>query len=142
MERSGMFSATYTSQSTVTKRCLKLKLQIYTEPRHCISILLCTVPQLSTLSSTDAKALEVGWSCAALALVLRFETQLFLILVLFQYLLTVCRYLYLRRTRFYGLSTSEGRIFKITKSGEFTYNENGRPRCRCDSVCQRLRGFN
>jgi len=50
MERSGMFSATYTSLSTVTKRYLKTKVQINTEPLHCTSILLAPVPFFRPLS--------------------------------------------------------------------------------------------
>jgi len=42
MERSGMFSATYTSLSTVTNRNLKTNLQIMSKPLHCTSMLLCT----------------------------------------------------------------------------------------------------
>jgi len=41
---------------------------------HAFCYALCRSRLL--LSSTDAKALVVGWSCAALALVLRFEAQL------------------------------------------------------------------
>lgn len=44
MERSGMFSATYTSLSTVTKRNLKTNIQINPKPLHCTSMLLWVVP--------------------------------------------------------------------------------------------------
>jgi len=61
MKRSGMLSATYTSLSTVTKRCLKTKATNLhrTPPLHKHFVMHMCRSQPSP-GSTDTKALDVG----------------------------------------------------------------------------------
>lgn len=54
-----MFSATYTSLSTVTKRNLKTNVQINTEPRHCTNLLLVAVGPFSELHSKPCHSSHV-----------------------------------------------------------------------------------
>lgn len=69
MKEERLICPTTPKMSTVTERCLKTKLQIYTSPRNGTCILLCHVPHSLNSNHTDAKALDVCLASVALALV-------------------------------------------------------------------------
>ena len=74
MKEERLICPTTPKLSTVTERCLKPKLRITTTPRNGhIHFVMHMCRNCPALSSTDAKALDVGRSRVALVLVLRFE---------------------------------------------------------------------
>ena len=60
MKEERLICPTTPKLSTVTERCLKTKLQIYTEPRHVTYTLLCTVPQSTVTKQHGCQSFGCG----------------------------------------------------------------------------------